>query len=131
MLFSLLHFRPHLFDYFSSFSQQATIITKNNAGKKKSAKKGTFCHGSRVVLNVSEVIYMPHMIRVALRHWNNFPLVSDLATLSHHHSPDNFLFVSLPTSCFHFFLHSSSTGKDQTTGTWGGLPAIGLKYMFV
>lgn len=130
MVFSLLHFRPHPFDYFSSFSQQVTIITKNNAAK-KSAKKGTFCHGSRVVLNVSEVIYMPHMIQVALRHWNNFPLVSNLATLSHHHSPDNFLFVSLPTSCFHFFLCSSSIGKDQTTGTRGGLPAIGLKYVFV
>ena len=66
--------------------------------------------------NVSEVINTAHMIWVAFRHWNNFPLASDLATLSHHRYPDKFLLVSLPTSCFHFFppsfLHSPGTGKE-------------------
>lgn len=58
----------------------------------------------------------PQVTWVNFRHWNNFPLVSDLATLPHHHYPDNFPLVSLPSSCFHFtppfFLHGSGTGEE-------------------
>lgn len=68
------------------------------------------------MLDVSEVANTPHTTWVDFRHWNHFPLVSDLATLSHHHYPDNFPLFSLPSSCFHFtppsFLHGSSIGED-------------------
>lgn len=68
------------------------------------------------MLNVSEVANTSHITWVDFRHWNNFPLVSDLVTLSHNHYPDNFPLFSLHSSCFHFFLpfflHGSSTGED-------------------
>lgn len=68
------------------------------------------------MLGVSEVANTPHVTWVSFRHWNNFPLVSDLATLSHHHYPDNFPLFSLPSSCFHFtppfFLRGSGSGEE-------------------
>lgn len=68
------------------------------------------------MLDISEVADTLHITWVDFRHWDHFPLVSDLATLSHHHYPDNFPLFSLPSGCFHFtppsFLHGPSIGED-------------------
>lgn len=118
------------------------FVTKNHhqslkKKKKKCRKPLIFWCGSEVMLDVSEVANTSHVKWVNFRpHWNNFPLVRDLATLSHHHYPDNFPLFSLPSSCFHFtppfFLWLWHWGGfGQTAKTQGGLPATGLKWVFM